>query len=141
MSIQEIAQVFRNIRLANVPTMYVGDIYDYLNSQDSKSYSVACLEFIQAIETGTNTVTISARLSCIDRLLLDNSNYLTILDEQTANFHDIILALNAAGIGARRAYTLNYIKQDFTDHCAGVYANIDIVVSGYACDHQIETNS
>lgn len=134
MSLSQIAQWFKGIALKNVNTLLVGDIYDLLNTR-SIAYTAACLEF-QSIDTADGIDTIRVRLSVIDRLAEGESNFLDVVDDCTRNLKDIIRLMEDEDIAPNSTYTIQIIKQDFADHCAGVYAELSIPTEAYLCSHQ-----
>lgn len=135
MSLSSLAQWFKGLSLHNVNTFLVGDVYQLVNCKDY-IYTVAVLEF-QGIEVNGSTDSIRCRLSVIDRLTQDESNFLDIVDDCTRNLKDIIRLMEDEDIAPNGIYNIQIIKQDFADHCAGVYAELVIPTEAYMCSHQV----
>ena len=118
-------------RVTNLNTILYGDVYNLLNSQEI-SYSACVVELLDSNVSGKLT-THRLRIVIVDRLLEDESNLLDVYDVSLMQMRNVLNHIQEE-YDLETSFTINYIKQDFADHLAGVYCDVNITDLTYFCE-------
>ena len=126
----DLVNTLLGIELPNLNTKRYGDVYDILNNRPI-DYCAFIVEAVSAREAAMSEITL--RLTVVDMLMEDESNLLQVFDNCHKMLHDILLHL--PDDVEYQEYSVDFIKQDFADHLAGVYADITFTTEPYTCEY------
>lgn len=131
MTLYSLINQLRNIslRLPNVNTAMYGDVFE-LNSKPNNVYSVFFITETDHI-IRENTTEYQLTLYYIDRLFEDKSNVLDIHSTGIQVLAKIINILNYENDNIDIDFNINAttFEQKFSDYCAGVYVNLNVIVN------------
>lgn len=119
------------INVPNLNTRLYGDVYDILNNREI-NYVALVVEAVRS-EKREEYDYITLRLTIVDKLLDDESNLLNIFDGCEMLLNDLLK--KTPETIDYEDYTIDYIKQDFADHLAGIYADITFIMPSYDCEY------
>lgn len=132
MNTKDLVNTILGVSVTNLNTKRYGDVYDVLNNQ-TVTYTALVVEVMRSEELA-HSRNITLRLTVIDKLNEDESNTLDVFDHTEKVLHDLLISLPDS-VDWEGEYSIEYVKQDFADKCAGCYSEITFITDKNLCEY------